>query len=359
MKHKFRIKKVSQSFKVIAFLLVVGGLGVAVLLSQTIQELRQQAQITSATSTIRLNPASTSLTVGQPQQIQIIAKVQQGVRIDGIQVIGQFSGNLPSNMTFTPTIPANFNQNLDESIGRLTNDGSNKKLEILYIIPPRLTYTTTGEDLVLGTINFTPTSTGQMSFTFNTTLTKILQSQVSVNLFATASATVDTYQFVQPSPTPTPTRTPTPTPTPTRTPTPTPSPTPTRTPTPTPTNTPSPTPTRTPTPTPTPTPGSGGSSPTPTPTPTNTSSPTPTPTGTSTPSPTPTSSVSPTNTPGPVACEGDINGDLIVELSDYSILVRNFFKTPLQDPAADLDGNGIVELSDYSILVRNFFKDCR
>ena len=459
MPHGLKTKKIAQSAKLIAFLFIVGGLGAAVFLSQTIQELRQQAQITSSTSSIRLNPASTSLAIGQPQQIQLIAKVQQGIKIDGIQVIGQFSGSIPSNLTFTPSIPSGFNQNPNESIARLTTVGTNRKLELIYIVPPTEQYTTTGQDLILGTFSFTPTSAGQMSFAFDNTLTKITQATVSINLFAESLATVDTYQFVTASPTPTPT--------PTRTPTPVPSPSPTRTPTPTPgtggnSPTPTPTPTKTPTPTPTPSP-----TPTKTPTPTPTFTPTPTPTRTPTPTPTPTNTPSPTptplspatcvastippetgvapltvtlhgggnagsgglvgyqwdfendgnwdtpqnqvslnpiqhtytipgtynpkyrildtnglwsqtcnynypvivsvpNTPTPIptattppVCEGDVNGDLIVEISDYSILVRNFFQNPLLDPEADLNGDGQVELADYSIMVRNFFNDCR
>lgn len=60
----------------------------------------------------------------------------------------------------------------------------------------------------------------------------------------------------------------------------------------------------------------------------------------------------------PTVCTGDINGDRIVDLSDYSILVRNFLKSPLTNTAADLNGDTIVDLSDYSILVRAFFKSC-
>jgi hypothetical protein len=52
---------------------------------------------------------------------------------------------------------------------------------------------------------------------------------------------------------------------------------------------------------------------------------------------------------------GDINQDHIVDLSDYSILISQFFKTG-NNLSADLDQDGIVDLNDYAILVANFFK---
>lgn len=70
--------------------------------------------------------------------------------------------------------------------------------------------------------------------------------------------------------------------------------------------------------------------------------------------PTPTSS--PTTTP--TACKGDINGDSVVDLTDYSLLVQNFLKSPLTNPKADFNGDGMVDLTDYSILVGRFLKPC-
>lgn len=53
----------------------------------------------------------------------------------------------------------------------------------------------------------------------------------------------------------------------------------------------------------------------------------------------------------------DINRDGIVDLSDYSILVNNFFSSQLNPfHAADLNQDGLVDIADYSILVANFFQ---
>lgn len=66
--------------------------------------------------------------------------------------------------------------------------------------------------------------------------------------------------------------------------------------------------------------------------------------------------------PSPVAsaasCQGDTNNDRVVNLLDYSILVQNFLKTPLQNPAADVTGDGQVNLFDYSIFVTRFLQPC-
>lgn len=68
----------------------------------------------------------------------------------------------------------------------------------------------------------------------------------------------------------------------------------------------------------------------------------------------------PSSTPGgpPSTCIADINGDLVVDLTDYSLLVQNFLKSPLLNAKADLSGDGIVDLTDYSILVNRFLKPC-
>jgi hypothetical protein len=50
-------------------------------------------------------------------------------------------------------------------------------------------------------------------------------------------------------------------------------------------------------------------------------------------------------------CDADLNGDLTVNLSDFS-LFRNAFGT--SDPDADFDGDGQVGLGDFSILRASF-----
>ena len=50
-------------------------------------------------------------------------------------------------------------------------------------------------------------------------------------------------------------------------------------------------------------------------------------------------------------CDADLNGDLVANLSDFS-LFRSAFGTP--DPDADLNGDGVVNLSDFSIFRASF-----
>lgn len=64
-------------------------------------------------------------------------------------------------------------------------------------------------------------------------------------------------------------------------------------------------------------------------------------------------------TPSP-QCRSDINQSGFTDLTDYSILVANFFKssTNWTHARADIDGDDFVDLSDYSLLVASFFKTC-
>lgn len=86
-----------------------------------------------------------------------------------------------------------------------------------------------------------------------------------------------------------------------------------------------------------------------------TTAPTPTPVATPTAVP-----ATPTPTPAGITptCNANINGDTIVDISDYSLLVQNFFVTPPKVARADIDANGIVDIVDYSIFVKSLFLSC-
>lgn len=66
----------------------------------------------------------------------------------------------------------------------------------------------------------------------------------------------------------------------------------------------------------------------------------------------------PTSTPTVDTCPTDINKDKLTDLSDYSILVANFLKSPLTNVRADINKDGFVDLSDYSLLVKKFLQPC-
>ena len=115
---------------------------------------------------------------------------------------------------------------------------------------------------------------------------------------------------------------------------------PTPTPSPTPTSTPIPTPIPSLTPTPTPTPVS-------TPTPSPTTAPTPTPKFT----PTPTPEV-PTPTPifPPSCAKIDFNGNGVVDILDWSLMVEMYGQTG-EDLPGDFNGDGEVNILDVSIFM--------
>jgi hypothetical protein len=59
-----------------------------------------------------------------------------------------------------------------------------------------------------------------------------------------------------------------------------------------------------------------------------------------------------------VDCNADINQDTIIDLSDFGLLVKNFFKSASIAGRSDINHDGIVDVSDYGILVKNFFAHC-
>lgn len=56
--------------------------------------------------------------------------------------------------------------------------------------------------------------------------------------------------------------------------------------------------------------------------------------------------------------KSDINQDGLVDIQDYSILVRNFFSSESQVGRSDINRDGFVDIKDYSTLVRHFFNRC-
>jgi hypothetical protein len=54
------------------------------------------------------------------------------------------------------------------------------------------------------------------------------------------------------------------------------------------------------------------------------------------------------------ACLADLNGDKLVDLSDYALLVSNFFKSGV----GDINKDGLVDLTDYGLLTKSFLLTC-
>lgn len=70
----------------------------------------------------------------------------------------------------------------------------------------------------------------------------------------------------------------------------------------------------------------------------------------------PSSSPSPSPSENPSTCAPtDINKDGLTDLTDYSILAADFFKSTPTNPRSDINLDGIVDITDYSLLVSHFF----
>lgn len=57
-------------------------------------------------------------------------------------------------------------------------------------------------------------------------------------------------------------------------------------------------------------------------------------------------------------CPGDLTGDRVVDLSDLSILLSHYGKSPVTPADGDLDGNGEVDLVDVSLMLSVYGTTC-
>jgi len=82
---------------------------------------------------------------------------------------------------------------------------------------------------------------------------------------------------------------------------------------------------------------------------------------TTAPSPIPSPTPSPVVTPSPATqatCNADIDGNGLVDISDYSLWSQNFLKFPIVLPRADINHDNSVDISDYSLWKSSFFMTC-
>jgi hypothetical protein len=55
----------------------------------------------------------------------------------------------------------------------------------------------------------------------------------------------------------------------------------------------------------------------------------------------------------------DVNGDLAVDLGDFSMFAAGFPSPPkLYDPRLDFDGDGVVNLADFSLFAQHWQHRC-
>jgi hypothetical protein len=63
----------------------------------------------------------------------------------------------------------------------------------------------------------------------------------------------------------------------------------------------------------------------------------------------------------PRLCPGDLDGDGVRDLSDFTLFATAFGTTlgdPEYNPAADMDGDGVIDLSDFTVFASNYGVPC-
>ncbi|MFM9958403.1 MAG: hypothetical protein ACKVZJ_10015 [Phycisphaerales bacterium] len=60
----------------------------------------------------------------------------------------------------------------------------------------------------------------------------------------------------------------------------------------------------------------------------------------------------------PATCDGDVNGDLLVNTADLALLLGFFGTNVPPNTSGDLDGNGAVNTADLAFLLGNFGRSC-
>ena len=71
---------------------------------QTIQDLRKRAATPNGSASIKLNPPTSVFAPGARATITLNATMPS-VNVDAFQIVANFSGTVPTDLTFTPVIP--------------------------------------------------------------------------------------------------------------------------------------------------------------------------------------------------------------------------------------------------------------
>jgi hypothetical protein len=156
-----------------------------------------------------LSPSTTNIQGGSSVSININTNTNSS-QVLGFQVYADITGTVPSNIVFNPKsisgLQTAFNQTTDSTNGKL--------LRVQINAPnPTIPYSTNGSEISLGTLTFTAPTSGTMNFNFNTTFTKINEIGTNNDILLTPNNA--TYTFVgtaSPAPTPSPTAQPSATP---------------------------------------------------------------------------------------------------------------------------------------------------
>lgn len=214
------IKK-DQLFGIITILALVAGLIAALIAVRQIQETRRRASEPHGSASIELDPADLeeSIIAGTPTTLKL--KEMIATPTDGFQMIADFTGSLPSNLTFTPTsLPG-----LDLVRNQLTTTENGQRLTLAYVSQnPTQPYTSSA---ILGSLTFTAPGNGTLFISFDSTQSIVAENASSQDVLATPA--LYRYSFMTPAsppPSPSPTPPPSPSPSPKASPSPSPKPSP-------------------------------------------------------------------------------------------------------------------------------------
>ncbi|MBI4065093.1 hypothetical protein HY409_01860 [Candidatus Gottesmanbacteria bacterium] len=202
-------KFISPKTVIIASLILLSALIVFLVAIKQNQDVRNKAAVPNGPAQYILTPASSSIPSGSPFTVTLSVDTQN-LPVDGFQVVTKFSGTIPSNLAFDPVVP----QGLKTIRNTIRDNGPDKIHELILITadpssPPFLS----NSIVSLGRYTMIAPSSGSLTVSFDTNLSKVLQNGVAQDILRYPEA--QTYTFVPKSTyTPTPTFTPTPTPTP-------------------------------------------------------------------------------------------------------------------------------------------------
>jgi hypothetical protein len=153
------------------------------------------ASVSSGTATFTLSPASGTLTTGA---IDILANTGSGDSANaiGFQLVASFTGSVPNDIKFTASPPSGF----AASYNTFSDITDGKKLQLIIDTSSSSNYSTSGQSVKIGTIEFTKPTSGSMAVSFDASQTLILNSNYE-DIVAPPANTSYTFTASEPSPT--------------------------------------------------------------------------------------------------------------------------------------------------------------
>lgn len=188
-------KRINRNTVLLGSLILVAILVMILLALKQNQDIRNKAAVQNGPAQLIMTPGSSNVTAGSSFSITLSANTQN-LPLDGIQVVVQFSGSVPTNLTFTQTVPTG----LKLVRGILRQDSKTTIHELLYTTPDPGSQPFRAESIIpLGIYIGTAPQAGTMTVTFDTNLSKILQNGQVKDILRFPNN--QTYAFV-PGPTP-------------------------------------------------------------------------------------------------------------------------------------------------------------